>query len=154
MFERRQRLGLERALNDNERNLLKPYFQPRTLDLVRIVEGHVPFWLHKSMCAVVLKHRIYLRTELDKTSFYDLASYKSGTHQTSFVASIELLAHELTHVEQYLSGMIIIKYLWASRHGYLKNPYEVEAYAKGVFVRKQIFSSDINKTVIQPIKAT
>ena len=106
------------------------------------------------MCAVVLKHRIYLRAELDITSFYEPASYKSGVHQTSFVASIELLAHELTHVEQYLSGMTIIKYLWASRHGYLKNPYEVEAYAKGVFVRKQIFSSDINKTAIQPIKAT
>lgn len=146
MFERRQRLRLERTLNDNELNLLKPYFQSRTLDLVRIVEGHVPFWLHKSMCAVVLKHRIYLRAELDKTSFYDLASYKSGTH-TSFAANVELLAHELAHVEQYLSGMTIIKYLWASRYGYWKNPYEVEAYAKGAFVRQQIFSSDIKTTI-------
>ena len=100
------------------------------------------------MCAVVLKHRIYLRAELDKINFYELASYQSGTHHTSFAASVELLAHELTHVEQYLSGMTIIKYLWASRHGYWKNSYEMEAYAKGTFVRQQIFSSDINKTNI------
>ena len=112
-----------RPLSAAESQLYQPYFQPSTLKKVRIIEGHTPFWLSKSMCAVVLGHRIYFREH----------AYQFGTPQ-----GVELLAHELTHVEQYLSGMTIFKYLWAARKGYRQNPYEVEAYAKGAMVRVQI----------------
>lgn len=117
MFER------GRPLNSAERLLYQPYFEPRTLHQARLVEGRTPFWLHKKMCAVVLGTRIYLR---------------KGAYQASTQHGIELLAHELMHVEQYLSGMTILKYLWASRRGYRKNPYEIEAYAKGAEVRRKV----------------
>ncbi|MDO9204981.1 MAG: DUF4157 domain-containing protein [Methylotenera sp.] len=112
-----------RPLHAAEREMFQIYFQPRTLHKVRIVEGHTPFWLHKNMCAVVLGARIYFR---------------EGVYQFNTRNGIELLAHELTHVEQYLSGMTVLKYLWASRRGYRKNPYEIEAYAKGVYVYEHI----------------
>jgi hypothetical protein len=111
-----------RGLTSVEHLFFSPYFESRTLYAVRIFEGSVPFWLHKNMCAVVIGSRIYFR---------------SGIYQANTPSGIELLAHELTHVEQYLSGMTIFKYLWASRHGYRRNPYEVEAYAKGAYVRQQ-----------------
>ncbi len=120
----------ERTLSEMELDVLRPYFQQRTLELVRIIEGRVPFWLRQKMCAVVLGHRIYLRAELDRPRAY----------QANTASGIELLAHELTHVEQYLSGMTVLKYLWASRHGYYHNLYEVAAYAKGATVRAQWLS--------------
>ena len=116
MFER------GRPLSVAERQRYQPYFQLHTLQKVRLIEGRTPFWLRKNMCAVVLGHRIYFRA----------GAYLFNTPQ-----GIELLAHELTHVEQYLSGMTIFKYLWAARHGYRQNLYEVEAYAKGAEVRAQ-----------------
>jgi hypothetical protein len=116
-------LNKGRPLDVAERDLFKPYFQPRTLHKVRIIEGRAPFWLSKKMCAVVLGTRIYFR---------------AGSYQFNAQHCIELLAHELTHVEQYLSGMTVLKYLWASRQGYRENPYEVEAYAKGAYVRVQV----------------
>ncbi len=112
-----------RSLSDAERQRYQPYFQSHTLQKARLIEGRPPFWLHKNMCAVVLGHRIYFR---------------SGAYQLNTPQGIELLAHELTHVERYLSGMTIFKYLWAARHGYRQNPYEVEAYAKGAEVRAQM----------------
>ena len=116
-----------RPLSALEHLIYQPYFEPRTLYKVRIIEGHVPFWLRKNMCAVVLGHCIYFR---------------AGIYQVNTPAGMELLAHELTHVEQYMTGMNIFKYLWASRHGYRQNPYEVEAYAKGARVREQISLSN------------
>ena len=112
-----------RPLSANERLLYQPYFQSRTLHKVRIIEGHAPFWLSKNMCAVVLGIRIYFRE----------SAYQFNTQH-----GIELLAHELTHVEQYLSGMTVFKYIWASRRGYRQNPYEVEAYTKGAEVLEKI----------------
>jgi hypothetical protein len=120
MFER------GRTLSQAERLLFQPYFQPSTLHEVRLIVGQTPFWLNKSMCAVVLGHRIYFR---------------DSAYQINSQHGIELLAHELTHVEQYLSGMTIFKYLWASRRGYRQNPYEVEAYEKGAEVRDKIMLS-------------
>ena len=117
MFER------GRPLSTVEFQCFQPYFQLKTLQKARLIEGQTPFWLHKNMCAVVLGHRIYFRA----------GAYKLNTPQ-----DIELLAHELTHVEQYLSGMTIFKYLWAARRGYRQNPYEVEAYAKGAEVRRHL----------------
>lgn len=78
------------------------------------------------MCAVVLGTRIYFR---------------AGVYNLNAWSGIELLAHELTHVEQYLTGMNVLKYCWASRAGYQKNPYEIEAYAKAKAVRLAIESS-------------
>ena len=120
----------ERPLSEAEYKMYSPYFQQRTLDSVRIVEGGVPFWLRKHMSAVVLGHYIYLRAELDRPRAY----------QADTAVGIELLAHELTHVEQYLSGMTILKYLWASCNGYRNNPYEIEAYAKAAAVKARILS--------------
>ena len=115
-----------RPLTPIERAFCQPYFKAETLDKARIVNGHVPFWLSKRMCAVVLGHKIYMRK-----GAYLLAQQPSA-------GDLCLLAHELTHVEQYLSGMTIIKYVWASRHGYMQNPYELEAYAKGLYIASQI----------------
>lgn len=112
-----------RSLHPVEKRTYQPFFQARTLENVRIIEGHVPFWLLKGMCAVVLGRSIYFR---------------AGVYLPDTYRGIELLAHELTHVEQYLSGMTIVKYLWASRRGYKNNPYEIEAYAKGAYVCAQI----------------
>ena len=109
-----------RPLTSQERALFAAYFSDETLTQARIIEGRVPFWLGKKMCAVVLGTNIYFR---------------AGVYQPNQIAGVELLAHELTHVEQYLSGMTILKYLWASRRGYLKNPYEIEAYAKAAAIR-------------------
>jgi hypothetical protein len=122
-----------RPLNATERALYLPYFQPRTLQLVRIIEGYVPFWLSKRMCAVVLGHRIYFRYGLYQSDESTLINAPT---------SLELMAHELTHVEQYLSGMTIFKYLWASRHGYRRNPYETDAYSKGAYVCAKILSKN------------
>lgn len=122
-----------RLLSTVERASYQPYFQPRTLDLVRIIEGRTPFWLSKKMCAVVLGTDIYFR---------------NGAYQANTSKGIELLAHELTHIEQYLSGMTVFKYLWASRHGYRQNPYEVEAYAKGAYVCEQC---SLNKPMLSHI---
>jgi hypothetical protein len=124
-----------RALNASERALYTPYFQRRTLEMARIVEGYVPFWLNKQMGAVVLGHHIYFRSGLYQPGVSDLINAP---------VSLELLAHELTHVEQYLSGMTIGKYLWASRHGYRQNPYEIEAYDKGAYVCAQILAKTSN----------
>lgn len=120
-------LAKGRSLSAIEHRLYQPYFQLRTLQQVRIIENKVPFWLRQEMCAVVLGRCIYFR---------------KNAYQANTASGLELLAHELTHVEQYLCGMTVIKYLWASRHGYRQNPYEIEAYAKGAIVRAQILSND------------
>jgi hypothetical protein len=115
-----------RPLNPLERALCMPFFRAETLGKARIIEGKVPFWLSYRMRAVVLGHKIYFRQ----------GAYLQGSQLT--LGDVCLLAHELTHVEQYLSGMTVIKYLWASRHGYRQNPYEIEAYAKGHYIATQI----------------
>jgi hypothetical protein len=106
----------DRPLNALEREIFEPYFAKIVLDGARIVDGSVPFWLSRNMCAVVLGHRIYLR---------------AGHYQPNTRRGVELLGHELTHVSQYLHGMTILKYLWSCRNGYYKSVYEMEAYAKG-----------------------
>jgi len=112
-----------RTLNADEHRYFQPYFQARTLHLARIFEGQIPFWLAEKMCAIVLGQHIYFR---------------EGAYQANTLRGVELLAHELTHVEQYLSGMTFLKYLWAARYGYNQNPYEVEAYAKGKYVGEKL----------------
>jgi len=76
---------------------------------------------------VVLKCHIYFRADIDQPRAY----------QPDTERGIELLAHELTHVEQYLSGLTLFKYLWASRDGYRKNSYEIEAYSKAAYIKSR-----------------
>ncbi len=108
-----------RSLTMQERDLFKPYFAQIVLSRVRIIDGTVPFWLGKKMCAVVLGHKVYFR---------------AGAYLPNTKRGMELLAHELTHVSQFLHGMTLLKYLWSCRYGYFKSAYEIEAYAKGRLV--------------------
>lgn len=108
-----------RPLTVQERTIFKPYFARIVLEQARIIEGRVPFWLKRNMCAVVLGERIYFR---------------QGVYLSNTKAGIELLGHELTHVSQFLHGMTLWRYIWSCRHGYPNSPYELEAYAKGRFI--------------------
>ena len=118
---RRKRKERRRALSVQEKDLYTPYFADQVLEFARIVEGRVPFWLRRDMEAVVVGDCIYFREN----------AYQAGTPR-----GVELLGHELTHVEQFRSGMTIWHYLWASRRGYGKNPYEIEARARAAEIRR------------------
>lgn len=109
-------LGKGRPLTIQERSIFKPYFARVVIEQARIIDGKVPFWLRKNMCAVVLNHNIYFR---------------AGVYQENTKRGVELLGHELTHVSQFCHGMTWVKYLWSCCRGYRKSHYEVEAYAKG-----------------------
>jgi len=123
-----------RLLSLQERALLRPYFAQIVLNEARIVDGsfggRVPFWLRRSMCAVVLGRTIYFR---------------AGAYQPNTQRGAELLGHELTHVSQFLHGMNIFKYLWSCRYGYFKSFYEIEAYAKGKLIASDfLHHSNVN----------
>ena len=105
-----------RPLTVQERTIYKPFFAKIVLHQARIIDGRVPFWLRRDMCAVVLRNCIYLRK----------GAYNPNTKQ-----GIELLGHELTHVSQFLHGMTLWRYIWSCRNGYHNSAYEREAYAKG-----------------------
>ncbi len=109
-----------RPLSQQERVFFSPYFAQIVISEARIVDGSfggkVPFWLRRTMCAVVLGRTIYFR---------------AGAYLPNTKRGAELLGHELTHVSQFLHGMSLLKYVWSCRYGYYKSPYEVEAYAKG-----------------------
>lgn len=105
-----------RPLTLEEKRIFKPYFARCVIEHARIIDGYVPFWLRRDMCAVVLGHCIYLR---------------SGAYQANTKAGVELLGHELMHVSQFLHGMTWLKYSWSCRYGYRKSQYEIDAYAKG-----------------------
>lgn len=120
MFEQGRPLTLQ------ERAVFKPHFANIVIEQARIVEGKVPFWLRRDMCAVVLGNRIYFR---------------AGVYQPNTKRGAELLGHELTHVSQYLHGMTIFKYIWSCRKGYHASPYEIEAYAKGHLIASNYSAS-------------
>ena len=103
-----------RTLNAQEHAALKPYFNARVLYEARIVDGRVPLWLRRDMCAVVLGNTIYFR---------------AGYYQANTPQGLSLLGHELMHVAQFLHGMTLLKYVWSCRNGYMQSPYEVQAYA-------------------------
>ena len=48
------------------------------------------------------------------------------------------MGHELAHVQQFSQGMTLRSYLWASRRGYWRNPFEVEARAIGARIRAEM----------------
>lgn len=108
-----------RPLSLQERALFSAYFAQIVIDKARIIDGKVPFWLRRNMCAVVLGHTIYFR---------------AGAYQPNTKRGAELLGHELTHVSQFLHGMTLLKYGWSCRNGYYKSAYEIEAYAKGQLI--------------------
>ncbi len=108
-----------RPLTVQERTIFKPFFAKIVLERARIVDGKVPFWLRRNMCALVLGERIYIRADV----------YQPNTKR-----GIELLGHELTHVSQFLHGMTLWRYIWSCRHGYRNSQYEQEAYAKGQLI--------------------
>ncbi len=110
-----------RPLSAQERALFKSYFSQQVLQLARIVDGKVPFWLRRDMCALVLGNRIYFR---------------AGYYQANTPQGAALLGHELTHVAQYLHGMTMLKYVWSCRKGYMQSPYEAQAYAMGARIAK------------------
>ena len=110
MFEEGRPLSLQEKL------ALKPYFNTQVLALARVVDGRVPFWLRRDMCAVVLNHTIYFR---------------AGYYQANTPQGLSLLGHELTHVAQFMHGMTTFDYIWSCRKGYMQSPYEVQAYAMG-----------------------
>jgi hypothetical protein len=112
---------LSRPLSLQEREIFKPYFAKNVIEQVRIIDGHVPFWLRRDMCAVVLKNRVYFRT---------------GVYQENTKQGVALLGHELTHVSQFLHGMNLFKYLWSCRKGYHCSAYEIEACAKGELISR------------------
>jgi len=112
-----------RPLSAHEHAALKPYFNAQVLHAARIVDDHVPFWLRRDMCAVVLCKTIYFRA----------GHYKVGTPE-----GVCLLGHELMHVAQNLHGMTLFKYIWSCRKGYMQSPYEVQAYAMGARITKDL----------------
>ena len=114
---------LPQPLTARERQRYAPYFEPALLDAVRVFDGHVPFWLRPDMCGVTLGSRIYFR---------------AGACDRDSPGGIELLAHELAHVQQFSQGMTLRSYLWASRRGYWRNPFEVDARAIGARVRAEV----------------
>lgn len=109
-----------RPLTAHEKQLFKPHFSLEVLEHARVIEGKVPFWLRREMDGVVLGNSIYFR---------------AGVYHPGRLCGVELLAHELTHVEQFGQGLTLAKYLWESRRGYRKNRFEVEACAKAAMIR-------------------
>ena len=108
-------LGAVRRLTDAEKNILAPFIPAIDLNNARVFESKVPRWLRKKYIAVTLENRIYMRP---------------GVYTSGNVRGLGVLGHELVHVGQYRAGMTRLKYLWASRRGYARNPYEAAAYAK------------------------
>lgn len=121
-----RKLVQARPLTAQERAHLKPYFAHIVLEQARIIDGRVPFWLRRDMCAVVLGNTVYFR---------------AGYYQANTPQGTSLLGHELTHVSQFLHGMTLFKYVWSCRNGYMQSPYETEAYAKGRMIA-QNFNDD------------
>jgi hypothetical protein len=113
-----QKLG--RSLTADERANYKDYYSSDILDSARIYEGKVPWWLRSDMAGITLGNKIYFREGV----------YIAGTAD-----GVEILGHELLHVQQFAGGMSIADYIWASRSGYQSNHYEVDAYAQGAKIR-------------------
>lgn len=109
-----------RPLTNQETALYKKDFSSRTLDAARIHEGVVPNWLRRGMSGITLETDIYFR---------------EGVYIPGTAGGVEILGHELVHVQDFLDGMSYFDYIWASRYGYQKNPYEIEAYRKGAEIR-------------------
>ena len=120
MFEQGRPLSLQEKL------ALKPYFNAQVLHQARIVDGRVPFWLRRDMCAVVMDNTIYFR---------------AGYYVPNTPQGLSLLGHELMHVAQFMHGMTTFDYIWSCRKGYMQSAYEVQAYAMGARVAQDFVAN-------------
>lgn len=109
-----------RSLTNQERALYDKHVSRQTLDAAKIHEGVVPKWLRSDMSGITLKTDIYFR---------------EGVYVPNTASGVEILGHELTHVQQYLNGMSYLDYIFSSWKGYMNNPYEIEAYSKEADIR-------------------
>jgi RHS repeat-associated protein len=116
-----------RPLTEDEKKAFAGQFPDEVLESARIHEGTVPWWLRKGMRAVTLGKEIYIR---------------SGEYQPGTADGVELLGHELVHVQQYAAGMTVAKYLWESWRGYRNNPYEKQAYDRQGPIRDSFCSTN------------
>ena len=123
-----ERGGSGRALTVIERERYSAWFAPPVLDAARIVDGRVPRWLRPDMCGVTLGTRVHFRP---------------GAYDAATLDGIELLGHELVHVQQFMQGMTVWRYVWSSRRGYRRNPYECEAYAFAAGIRADLCRPDV-----------
>ena len=57
--------------------------------------------------------------------------FRAGYCQANTPKGLSLLAHELMHVAQFMHGMTTWDYIFSCRNGYMRSPYEVQAYAMG-----------------------
>lgn len=110
-----------RPLKDCEKNKLAPFIPKIDLDNADLHDDHVPWYLGKDYAGITRGNHIYFRP---------------GVYDPCKVAGLATLGHELVHVGQYRNGLTWAKYLWASRHGYDKNPYEPPAYEKEAEIMK------------------
>lgn len=120
--ESHSRLKRGRRLNLTETAALAPYFCVELLNSVILHEGRVPWWLLRRFAAVTLRTHIYTR---------------AGAYQPDTVDGLELLAHEITHVQQFANGMTYLKYLWSSIRGYANSVYEREACSNAANIRRR-----------------
>jgi hypothetical protein len=102
-----------RPLTESEKAIYKDFFPDSVLDGARVFDGKVPWYLPSGYNGITRGNRIYFRE----------GEYNPGT-----AGGVELLGHELVHVQQYQQGMNWVKYLWSTRYGYYKSPYEQDAY--------------------------
>ena len=116
-----------RPLTTDERKNYSGHFSEEVLDSARIYDGKVPWYLSKKFSGITRGNRIYFREGI----------YKPGT-----AAGVELIGHELVHVQQYQEGMNTFKYLMRSRKGYNNNPYEIEAYRRDDIIRSDFCSNN------------
>ena len=106
-------LGL-RPLTATEKCKLKPYIPQVDLDNADLHDGQVPWYLGKDFAGITRGNDIYFRP---------------GVYDATTATGLGILGHELVHVGQYRNGMNWLTYLYSTRHGYLKSPYEQAAYA-------------------------
>ena len=123
MIRRSSFAALERPLTRDEIVRYEPYFSADVLAQARVIDGKVPRWLRPDMCGVTLGPRIHFRV---------------GAYDANTADGIELLAHELVHVRQFLEGMTLRSYVWACRWGYRRNRFEIDAYEFAAHVRAHI----------------
>jgi len=110
-----------RSLTDCEKKKLAPYIPKIDLDNANLHDDGVPWYLGKGYEGITRGNDIYFR---------------QGVYDPSTVAGLADLGHELVHVGQYRNGLTWAKYIWASRHGYDKNPYEKPAFEKEAEIKQ------------------
>jgi hypothetical protein len=110
-------LGL-RPLTDCEKRKLAPFIPKIDLDNADVHPGQVPWYFH------------LVSNDFEGITRGNDIYFRPGVYDPTTVEGLATLGHELVHVGQYRNGLTWARYVWASRHGYDKNPYEKPAYDK------------------------